>query len=639
MATDPPSLPPRRITSRDASTLITGARDVADQVWKPGALLDNRHSVLEVRGGRNVSGMGVVYIVSDGERRLAVKTFQRRFAQELPFVQRFIREAYTWMLLGFHPNIVRAYHLDIIQAVPYLFLEFVPSDNLGRHALSDLLAYGEFPLEKALDVSVQFCAGMAHATAAAPGIVHRDIKPENILITPEGVVKVTDFGLVRCRDSEERSLQNFVRTRDEGGAYTHITQVGSIFGTPAYMAPEQFDGAATVTTAADIYAFGCCLYEMLTGHAPFLSNAKSTVERIVHLKRQHLNDAPRSLCALRPECPPELEAVVMRCLHKEHTARWASFTELQEALAALMHGLDFHARALPHPDPSPREVAAQARSLSLLDGYETAIRLRNLREQQDERPYAFHLALGAYFLCHEDPDEERRQLEKALQAREEETGYEAVRRLAERLLDDGQDETAEALLEAHLAAHPGELDRLLEPHVRMLCARGRLAEAWQDAIIVPGFRGSLLQAMVLRAKADRGALAALLETMLGDTLSRLTEKLAGIRPGARVGWQSAEDVHTLCDVLPALEVAFDRDRLLASEHAVWPELDAYPDLAPDMAWLSDLLGELGALQAHTGACATRAGLAERLGYPMRLPQHLKREECWFWQQLPRESHA
>lgn len=601
-------------------------------LWPIGAEIEGRYRVLEVRGGCGISGMGVVYILEEEGHCLAAKTFQRRFAQRLDFIQRFVREAQTWILLGSHPNIVRANYLDIIDATPYLFMEFVAGDGEGRHSVSDFLRSAPLSMLKTLDIGIQVCEGMIHAVAAAPELVHRDLKPENLLVSPDGIVKITDFGLVRCRATAEVLLRT--GGHEAPPEHADLTQAGTVFGTPPYMAPEQFQDPGAVTGAADIYAFGCCLHEMLVGVPPFLVTAKSTIERLTSYRRKHETQEAPPLRDIVPDCPRELDHIVNRCLEKEPERRWTHFAEIRERLVWLTeHVLGVGVREVPSEDPTAQEVAEQTRSLFLLEGYDRAIRLRNLRENQESSPYAFHLALGSYFHVHGDAHEERRQLEKALRMRGEQSGGEAMRRLGDLLVAQGALREAEGRLSGFLKQHPDSLDRVLEPYVRLRMGQGRFDEAGQ---LLEGvrdeFRVRVLRVELLKAAGKVEELAALLRAMSVEEIRQIEEKIASLAPDNCVGWERPEDPDVLIDVLAALRPGLDTSILQVTDQVVWPDITGDPDFSDALAWLSHLLGELSqfdeaSLETPSGVLAHLAAL---LGYPDRLPRYLDRDESWFW---------
>jgi len=618
------------------STLLI-ENDVVDmeEPWHVGYRLDDRFEIVEIRGGKGASGMGIVYIVEDNHgRRSAVKTLQRRFRQELQLLQRFVREARTWMLIGAHPNIVCARRLDIIEAVPCLFMEYVPSDNQGSHALSQRLNQSPLTVEDTLHLAHQFCTGMIHATQAVPGLVHRDIKPENLLIDGEGVLKITDFGLVRTKAISDDTLEKLSQSDLFEDLPTDITRIGSIFGTPAYMAPEQFMRASDVTFSADIYSLGCCLFEALTGMPPFLIQGDTTVERLLKMKQQHLTAEPPFIRdVVGDSCPLALEKIIRRCLSKLPRERWESYEDLNIALLSVMDTLDLTPREMACPNPTPLEVVEQMRSITLLEGYDQAIHMRKLREGQDESPYAFHLALASYFHCVDDDTEEERQLSKALALKADQVGYEAVRRLCDLWVKHGHYSRADVVLRAYLENTPDALEQLLEPLVRVACGMGDFARAQE--VLAPfedTQRVRLLRAEIYRAEGDTCALANLLKKMHAAVLDRLSNKVAGLDATDTVGWARSDDPVLLETVLGSLLPDLDLAPLKKVSHAIWPSITGYPDFAPDMAWLSYTLGELAAIGAAATPEASRtfAQFAEFLGYPSRLEKHLERDEYWFW---------
>jgi len=603
------------------------------------------NEVIDIRGGDGITGMGVVYIVREGAKKLAIKTFQSRYASELPLIQRFIREAQTWILAGFHPNIVRAYRLEILQAVPGLVMEYVPSNPQGYHSPSDYLLDGPLALPDALSYAAQFCAGMAHATAAVPGMVHRDLKPENLLINPDGVLKITDFGLVRLRAVEDDALALAGKEAEAPDTSERLTRAGMVFGTPLYMAPEQFRHADEVTAAADVYGFGCCLYEALTGSPPFLVTANETIERIIKLREKHYRETPRPLRDHLPDCPDALDAVVQRCLEKEPEDRWQSYTDMLQAFQQVAETtLGRRIPLPPREDPSPREVAQQMRSLNLLEGYDRAIRLRRLRDSQVENPYTFHLALASYFRVYDDRQEEREQLEKADFSRRHGTtvdtggpapGYEVVRRLGSRLLEDDEVDRATQLFDAFLNDYPDAVDAILDPYVAGLCRSGHIERARKIVIEMPNsVQRHRLAAVVAAAAEDRTAQIAALRLLLETVLERLAEKTMQIDPGESTGWAFDGDNELLAEVLETLAPEVDTNVLLVSDQSVWPDLAGYPDFSLEVGWLSDALGQLGDLldAIEPERAETYRQMAATLGYPDRLRRHEEREESWFWMQ-------
>ena len=304
-----------------------------------------------------------------------------------------------------------------------------------------------------------------------------------------------------------------------------------------------------------------------------------------------------------------------------------------------MDTLNIPSRAMETQDASPLEVVEKMRSITLLEGYDHVIHLRKLREGQEQSPYDFHLALASYFHCVDDEAEEERQLSKALSLRGAHVGYESVRRLADLWVRQMHHARAEVVLKAYLNNVPEALEQLLEPVVRVAIGLDDYDHALE--VLAPfedNFRTQLLRAEIYRAQGDECALATVLHTMHREILDSLSDKISILDPADTVGWGRADDPRSLQSVLASLLPELDLGPLEKVSHAVWPNIGGYPDFAPDMAWLSYTLGELGKI-CDTGTPEVAKSFrefAEFLGYPSRLEKHLERDEYWFWM---RESQS
>jgi hypothetical protein len=248
-------------------------------------------------------GMGVVYLANHTQLRrpVALKMILSGAYANAAELRRFRTEAETVARLQ-HPNIVQIFEIEEWEGRPYFCLEYVSGGNLERK-----LAERRFPLAETMAL-VEQLARAVHAVHLC-SIVHRDLKPANILITDKGVPKITDFGLAKKLDGE-----------------TALTPSGAVLGTPSYMAPEQAGNSKQVGPAADVYALGAILYEMITRRPPFL--AATPLETIV----QVLNDEvvpPSRWC---PDLPRDLETICQKCLEKDPGNRYPTAADLADDL-------------------------------------------------------------------------------------------------------------------------------------------------------------------------------------------------------------------------------------------------------------------------------------------------------------------
>lgn len=289
--------------------------------------------VHDIKGGKGKSGMGIVYIVLDAATStpFAVKTFQRWCLNTPDMVQRFLREAETWIKLEQHQNIVRAFYVATIQDQPYVFLEYVAGSDLRKK-----LGAGALLPRHALRYAIQFCRGMAHAQTRVPGLVHRDVKPENCMFTPDGILKVTDFGLVKVLTGSDRVTMNVPLQEglEENQSQIFKTRLGEMgVGTLPYMAPEQFTDFSQVSASADIYSLGIMLYEMLLGRRPFRVRSRDPEQWYA----QHRNVTPPDPSFLRPEVGAALSRLVMRCLAKSPEERYPDFATVERELSLILN--------------------------------------------------------------------------------------------------------------------------------------------------------------------------------------------------------------------------------------------------------------------------------------------------------------
>jgi Tol biopolymer transport system component len=278
----------------------------------------DRLGTYEILTALGAGGMGEVYRAHDGRlgREVAVKVLPDAFASDPDRAARFDREARALATLN-HPGIATIYGVEEQSGVKFLVLELVPGDTLGER-----LRHGALPMEEALRISAAIAAALE--AAHDKGIVHRDLKPANVKVTPEGGVKVLDFGLAKAAPAAATELSASPTLTSDG------TQAGAILGTPVYMSPEQSRGKP-VDRRTDIWSFGCVLYEMLTGAKAFDGETPSDVVAAVLTREPDWQ-------ALPARTPESVRRLLRRCLEKDpaHRLRDAGDArlELEEAIGA-----------------------------------------------------------------------------------------------------------------------------------------------------------------------------------------------------------------------------------------------------------------------------------------------------------------
>lgn len=270
----------------------------------PGTTLAKRYHVKEIIG---VGGMGTVFKAQDAEldEIVAIKTLKPEILSQDPSaLERFKGEIRLARRIS-HRNVVRTHDLGEIDGIYFISMEYVDGKSLKELIRSR----GRLPAAATLTIGKQLLRALE--VAHEQGVIHRDIKPQNIVLTPDGVLKVMDFGIARLAN------------RTQG-----VTQAGMVVGTPDYMAPEQLLGD-DVDARADLYAAGVVLYECLTGNVPFVADSPITLITKV------LEEVPPSPRTVNADIPAPLADLVMRALDKDRTARPQSATDFHDALAAI----------------------------------------------------------------------------------------------------------------------------------------------------------------------------------------------------------------------------------------------------------------------------------------------------------------
>jgi eukaryotic-like serine/threonine-protein kinase len=287
---------------------------------QPGDLIADRYELEELVG---TGGMSSVFRAHDRqlERRVALKVLHEHYAADPEYLERFRREARAVARLS-HPNIVTVIDRGDDDGRQFIVFEYVEGENLKELVLRS----GRLPVRRALELALDTADGLAFAHDH--GLVHRDVKPQNVLLSREGEVKVTDFGIAR-------SLHV-----DHG-----VTQTGTVLGTGEYLAPEQASGKP-VSAATDVYSLGVVLWELLAGDVPFVG------ENFVAVALRHVNEPAPSLRERRPDVTPRLEAAVAQALAKDPAHRFPSMTAFAKELRACL------AEVEGEPAPPPEDDVA-----------------------------------------------------------------------------------------------------------------------------------------------------------------------------------------------------------------------------------------------------------------------------------------
>jgi eukaryotic-like serine/threonine-protein kinase len=271
-------------------------------------------------------GMGEVYLTEDTRlgRRVALKLLPAQFTKEPDRLHRFEREARAASALN-HPNIITIHEVGEVEDAPFIITEFIEGQTLRQQ-----MAAANMRLREVLDVAIQVASALEAAHKA--GIVHRDVKPENIMLRPDGLVKVLDFGLAKL--TEEQSPAPDAKATTLARVQT---KTGLVMGTITYMSPEQARGLA-VDARSDIFSLGTVIYEMIAGRVPFEGATNSDV--IVSI----LEREPAPLSRYGPEVPAELERIVKKALAKNREERYQLAKDLLIDLKNLKQEMELRAK-------------------------------------------------------------------------------------------------------------------------------------------------------------------------------------------------------------------------------------------------------------------------------------------------------
>lgn len=337
-----------------ADFIETPPEDLAAALFEKGAKQElvgktlGHYRVLSLLGA---GGMGEVYLAEDVrlDRKIALKILPPEFAADEARMGRFVREAKSASALN-HPNIITIYEIGEIDANHFIAAEYIEGETLLQR-----LKKQPFDLITALDISVQVASALD--TAHRAGIVHRDVKPENIMVRPDGLAKVLDFGIAKL--TEERPGEAATRRRGEEDnslisasprlsvSASQQTNPGTVIGTATYMSPEQAKGMR-IDARSDIFSFGIVLYEMFALRRAF--DGETPLEIISSI----LKDEPPPI----QELPPEIDRIVRKMLRKNRDERYQTADVLLTDLKNARRVAEFSGAALPHAAKAPTSVPA-----------------------------------------------------------------------------------------------------------------------------------------------------------------------------------------------------------------------------------------------------------------------------------------
>jgi len=288
-------------------------------------------------------GMSSVYraVHEQTGHEVAIKVLPRTLAKHATLLQRFIREARSAEALE-HPNIVSIFDRGADDGRHYLVLELVPGGDLHDRVRN------QGPLEIAQSVAVIKAVAEALSHAAGRGLIHRDIKPANILMTPAGLVKLTDLGLALSQEDEDE----------------RVTRDGTTVGTVDYMSPEQARDSRATSVRSDMYSLGCTLFFLLSGQPPFAGG------NVLDKLKRHNSEPPPDIRKFRPEVPESLARLTQRMMAKKPDGRFSDYDQLIAALDSLpLTGAEDEPQLVPLDEEEPdRSLSRKPGSSNIAGG-------------------------------------------------------------------------------------------------------------------------------------------------------------------------------------------------------------------------------------------------------------------------------
>lgn len=317
-----------------------------------GQILGNRYELIEKIGG---GGMALVYKAKCRmlNRYVAVKILRAEFTNDDEFVKRFRIEAQAAASLS-HPNIVSVYDVGHEDGIHYIVMEYIDGITLKQY----ITKKGALPWKEAVNIAIQICSAIEQAHRNH--IVHRDIKPHNILLTRDGIAKVTDFGIARAVSSST------------------ITMAGSTIGSVHYFSPEQARGGY-IDEKSDLYSLGIALYEMVTGKVPFDG------ETPVAVALKHIQNQAQQPIEIDESIPKGINDIVMKAIEKEQNKRYQSASDMLADLYRVLKepNLRFATAAVPEDYPTRKVEAIGGEILAKKEGSE--IKHNNNNDRKDKK--------------------------------------------------------------------------------------------------------------------------------------------------------------------------------------------------------------------------------------------------------------
>lgn len=290
-------------------------------------VIKDHYKLIDERGR---GSFATVYVARDTKdnRIYAVKVMHIELANDGDLLARFQREAHILLNLS-DPHIVRIVDYGEDNSMHFIVMDYIDGQNLKYHTLT----HGSLEPSRALNYAQQIAEGLD--TAFKHGVVHRDIKPQNILINTKGVVKITDFGLARSRET------------------VTLTQSNVFMGTAYYISPEQAESGRSADTRSDLYSVAAVLFEMLAGHPPFEGDTA------VDIVMKHMNEKVPSICRLRPELPGDMDVFMRKAMAKSPNDRYNTPRDFIAALEQVQQQIP----PVPtHPIEPGAELKAEAKA-------------------------------------------------------------------------------------------------------------------------------------------------------------------------------------------------------------------------------------------------------------------------------------